>query len=131
MIHHNHFKSRSFSNCIFSSRCLAVDSVSFVDGLGSENISTSINDAVSLPDSIKHPPFPSNNEYSFLDCIFDIMFCATVIASPSANIPAFGTVIVSVTVKVVTSPTAYTFSNDVLQSLLIGINPPSFANPES
>ena len=59
------------------------------------------------------------------------MFFATVIPSPSAKTPAFGTAIVSVTNKIVTSPTAKTFSKGVLQSLSIGINPDSFANPES
>ena len=50
--------------------------------------------------------------------------------SPSAKIPAFGTAITSVTAKVVTSPTAKIFSNGVLQSLLIGMNPGSFAKLE-
>lgn len=60
-----------------------------------------------------------------------MMFFATVIPSPSAKTPALGTARFSETTKLVTSPTAKTFSKGVLQSLSIMIKPGSLANPES
>ena len=66
-MNHNHFDILSFSNSIFLERLSEVASVRLVDGLGFENISTSITDAVSLPDSMKHPPIPSNSAVSSFD----------------------------------------------------------------
>ena len=66
-MNYNHFASLSFSNSIFLERLSAVDFVRFVEGFEFENISTSITDAVSLPDSIKQPPFPSKSVDSSFD----------------------------------------------------------------
>ena len=62
-------------------------------------MSTSMTDAVSRPDSIKHPPFPSYKAVASSDWIFATMFFATVMPSPSAKTPAFGTAIFSVATK--------------------------------
>ena len=128
---HNHFDNLSFSKSNFLEKLSEVGSVRWVEGFGSVNISTSSIEAVSLPDSKKHPPLPSNKTDVSFDSSFEIIFFATVIPSPSAKIPALGTTIKSITTKLVTSPTAKIFGYGVLESLSIGINPGSFAKFES
>ncbi len=65
-----HVNAGACNNCdIEIVNCLTpkFDIERFVEGFEFENISTSRTEAVSLPDSIKHPPFPSYSSDSSFD----------------------------------------------------------------